>query len=123
MYRQYDAQLIEINPLAITASGGVMALDCKLVIDDSALYRHPELPREQPRGTALELEAKAQNFLFIELDGDVGVLANGAGLTMATMDAVSVHGGRPANFLEVGGHHENQPSPPTPRLRSPLASQ
>lgn len=111
MYRQYDAQLVEINPLAITASGEVIALDCKLVIDDSALFRHPELPTETPRGTALELEAKAQNFLFVELDGDVGVLANGAGLTMATMDAVSVHCGRPANFLEVGGDAYKRATP------------
>ena len=111
MYRQYDAQLVEINPLAIVASEAIIALDCKLVIDYSALYRQPDLPAEPPRGTALEQEAKAQNFLFIELDGDVGVLANGAGLTMATMDAVGVHGGRPANFLEVGGEAYKRATP------------
>ncbi len=103
MYRKYDAQLVEINPLAVTAARDVIALDCKLVIDDSARYRQPDIPAERPIGTALELEGKAQDFLFVELDGDVGVLANGAGLTMSTMDAVTVHGGSPANFLEVGG--------------------
>ena len=103
LYRQYDAQLVEVNPLAVTIDGKVIALDCKLVIDDSALFRQPDIATEHPIGTALELEAKAQDFLFVELDGDVGVLANGAGLTMSTMDAVTVHGGRPANFLEVGG--------------------
>ena len=107
MYRKYDAQLVEINPLAVTientGENNVIALDCKLVIDDSAIYRQPDIPAERPIGTALEREGKAQGFLFVELDGDVGVLANGAGLTMSTMDAVTVHGGSPANFLEVGG--------------------
>ncbi|MEM7126600.1 MAG: ADP-forming succinate--CoA ligase subunit beta [Chloroflexota bacterium] len=103
MYRQYDAQLVEINPLVLTTSGDVVALDCKLVIDDNSVYRQTELPEQRPIGTSLELEAAEQDFLFVELDGDVGVLANGAGLTMSTMDAVTVHGGSPANFLEVGG--------------------
>jgi succinyl-CoA synthetase alpha subunit/succinyl-CoA synthetase beta subunit len=103
MYRQFDAQLVEVNPLALTTGREVVALDCKLVIDDSAHYRQLDLPPEKPQGTALEMAAKAQNFLYIELDGDVGILANGAGLTMSTMDAVVVHGGRPANFMEVGG--------------------
>lgn len=103
LFRRYDAQLLEINPLAVTASGDLVALDCKLVIDDNARFRQTEVPPERPIGTALELEAKAQDFLFVELEGDVGVLANGAGLTMATMDAVTAQGGSPANFLEVGG--------------------
>ncbi len=103
MYRRYDAQLVEINPLALTTSGKVIALDCKLVIDDSALYRQTDLPPEKPYGTALELAGKAQNFLYIELEGDVGILANGAGLTMSTMDTVAAYGGQPANFMEVGG--------------------
>ncbi|MEM7343634.1 MAG: succinate--CoA ligase subunit alpha [Chloroflexota bacterium] len=111
MYRRYDAQLVEINPLAITTADKAIALDCKLVIDESALYRQTELPVEKPRGTALELEAKTQNFLYIELEGDVGILANGAGLTMATMDAVAVHGGRPANFMEVGGEAYKRAKP------------
>ena len=103
LFRQYDAQLLEINPLAVTASGDLVALDCKLVIDDNAVFRQPAAGPERHIGTALELEAKEQDFLFVELDGDVGVLANGAGLTMSTMDAVTAHGGSPANFLEVGG--------------------
>ena len=103
LFRQYDAELLEINPLAITTDGDLVALDCKLVIDDNAVFRQSAAGSERPVGTALELEAKEQNFLFVELDGDVGVLANGAGLTMSTMDAVTAHGGSPANFLEVGG--------------------
>jgi len=103
IFRQYDAQLLEINPLAITGSGDLVALDCKLVIDDNAVFRQQGLPVERPIGTELELAGKEQDFLFVELDGDVGVLANGAGLTMSTMDAVTAHGGSPANFLEVGG--------------------
>lgn len=103
LYRLLDAELIEINPLAVAADGRVVALDCKLVIDDSAIRRHPELPVPEPRGTALELKAKTEGLLYVELDGAVGVLANGAGLTMATMDAIHFYGGRPANFMEIGG--------------------
>lgn len=103
LFRHYDAQLLEINPLAITGSGELIALDCKLVIDDNAMFRQPDVGPERHTGTALELEAKQQDFLFVELGGDVGVLANGAGLTMSTMDAVTALGGSPANFLEVGG--------------------
>lgn len=103
LFRQFDAQLLEINPLALTNQGELIALDCKLVIDDNAVFRQPAAGPERPIGTPLELEAKEQDFLFVELDGDVGVLANGAGLTMSTMDAVTAHGGSPANFLEVGG--------------------
>lgn len=102
-FRALDAQLIEINPLAIVAPGELIALDAKLVVDDNALFRQVDLPTQQPTGTPLELRAAEQDFLFVELDGDVGILANGAGLTMSTMDAVTAHGGQPANFLEVGG--------------------
>ncbi|MEM7094857.1 MAG: ATP-grasp domain-containing protein [Actinomycetota bacterium] len=103
LFRQHDAQLVEINPMAITTEGAVIALDCKLVIDDNAVYRQGELPTPRPTGTELELRAAEHDFLLVELDGDVGVLANGAGLTMSTMDAVTALGGSPANFLEVGG--------------------
>lgn len=103
LFRRYDAQLLEINPLAVTGAGELIALDAKLVIDDNAVFRQPDVGPERDIGTALELEAKEQDFLFVELEGDVGVLANGAGLTMSTMDAVTAHGGSPANFLEVGG--------------------
>lgn len=103
LFRSLDAQLVEINPLAVTTAGDVVALDCKLVVDDNALFRQEGLPEQRPTGTDLELRAAEQDFLLVELDGDVGVLANGAGLTMSTMDAVTALGGSPANFLEVGG--------------------
>ena len=102
-YRALDADLLEINPLAVTPAEELIALDAKLVVDDSALVRHPELPRSPADGTPLETKAKEAGLYYIELDGDVGVLANGAGLTMATLDAVRSHGGRPANFMEIGG--------------------
>lgn len=100
-----DAELIEINPLAVLADGRVVALDCKLTLDDAAAFRQPDLADEaaaEPM-TDLEREGAANGLKFIQLDGDVGVLANGAGLTMTTMDVISHCGGRPANFLEIGG--------------------
>ncbi len=100
-----DAELIEINPLAVLADGRVVALDCKLTLDDSAAFRQAELAgaaADEPM-TDLEREGAAHGLKFIQLDGDVGVLANGAGLTMTTMDVISHCGGRPANFLEIGG--------------------
>ena len=103
LFCRYDAELLEINPLAVTPTNELIALDCKLVIDDNAAFRQSDLAPPRQVGTALEIEAKEQDFLFVELEGDVGVLANGAGLTMSTMDAVTAHGGSPANFLEVGG--------------------
>lgn len=110
-YRKYDAELIEVNPLAVTDRGGVVALDCKLFVDDSALPRQPAIPRSSPRGTPLELQARGEGLLYVELDGDVGVLANGAGLTMATIDAIAFHGGRPANFMEIGGQAYKKAAP------------
>lgn len=108
MYREIDAELVEINPLAISSDGSVVALDAKVSLDPGARPRHEELFAEAaadapPTGTPLERTAREQGFLFIELDGDVAILANGAGLTMTTMDAVAHYGGRPANFLEIGG--------------------
>jgi succinyl-CoA synthetase beta subunit len=103
LYWELDAELLEINPLAMTADGTLAALDCKLIIDDSAVSRVPNLPAPAPTGTALERQARADGLTYIELDGAVGVLANGAGLTMATMDAINYYGGRPANFMEIGG--------------------
>ncbi len=104
-YRNNDAELIEINPLVVREAGGMMALDCKFVLDDSAVKRREELSaRGAPdKMTGLEARGRELDLKFIELDGDVGVLANGAGLTMTTMDVVRHHGGRPANFLEIGG--------------------
>jgi succinyl-CoA synthetase beta subunit len=108
LYRVFaanDAELVEINPLALLADGSLVALDCKLTIDDAALFRHPELAAlgaPEPR-TELERRGQALGLKYIELEGNVGVLANGAGLTMTTMDVIRHFGGRPANFLEIGG--------------------
>jgi succinyl-CoA synthetase beta subunit len=104
-YRARDAELLEINPLALLADGRVVALDCKFVLDDAALYRQPEIAGHGSAGamTDLEQRAAAANLKLIQLDGNVGVLANGAGLTMTTMDVIRHYGGKPANFLEIGG--------------------
>jgi succinyl-CoA synthetase beta subunit len=112
-YRASDAELIEINPLAELQDGRVVALDCKLVVDDAALPRQPELAKQgaPEQLTELEKRGRAIGLRYIELDGTVGVLANGAGLTMTTMDAVRHYGGRPANFLEIGGEAYTQATP------------
>jgi succinyl-CoA synthetase beta subunit len=105
VYRRHDAELVEINPLALTATGEVIALDCKFVLDDSAIARQQALAKRgvPERLTAAERRGRELGLRYIELDGNVGVLANGAGLTMTTMDAVRHYGGQPANFLEIGG--------------------
>jgi succinyl-CoA synthetase beta subunit len=123
---RHDAELLEINPLAVLADGTVQALDCKLVIDDAALFRQEALARlgAEERLSALERRGRDLGLKYIELDGDVGVLANGAGLTMATMDAIRHLGGRPANFLEIGGDAYTKAEPAlalvldNPRVRS-----
>jgi succinyl-CoA synthetase beta subunit len=104
-YRANDAELLEINPLALLADGRVVALDCKFVLDDAALYRQAEIAKGGAPGvmTALEQRGADNGLKLIQLDGNVGVLANGAGLTMTTMDVIRHFGGRPANFLEIGG--------------------
>jgi succinyl-CoA synthetase beta subunit len=104
-YRQRDAELLEINPLAQLTDGRLLALDCKFVLDDGAAFRQQELiPFGAPAPmTAIERRAAENELKFIQLDGNVGVLANGAGLTMTTMDVIRHFGGRPANFLEIGG--------------------
>ncbi|MGH6661363.1 MAG: succinate--CoA ligase subunit beta, partial [Rhodospirillales bacterium] len=113
VYRDNDAELIEINPLAVTGDGRMVALDCKFVMDDSAVKRHEELTKKgtPEKFTGLEAKGRAIGLRYIELDGDVGVLANGAGLTMTTMDVVCHHGGKPANFLEIGGEAYTQAKP------------
>ncbi len=100
-----DASLIEINPLAVTGDGRLAALDAKMEIDDNALFRHPDLRAldDPDERSPEENEAAAAGLSFIRLDGDVGCLVNGAGLAMATMDMIALAGGRPANFLDVGG--------------------
>ena len=104
-YRVNDAEMIEINPLVLTKDNELIALDCKFTLDDSGAARRVELTRQgvPEKLTELEAEAKAHGLKYIELDGSVGVLANGAGLTMTTMDAIRHYGGEPANFLEIGG--------------------
>lgn len=105
VFREKDAELVEINPLAILQGSKVVALDCKFVLDDASAARQPELVAvaAPPKMTALEELGTAHGLRFIQLEGNVGVLANGAGLTMTTMDVIDHFGGRPANFLEIGG--------------------
>ena len=104
-YRRRDAELLEINPLAQLADRRVVALDCKFVLDDAAAYRQEDIVRFGAPApmTALEQRGAENGLKFIQVDGNVGVLANGAGLTMTTMDVIRHFGGRPANFLEIGG--------------------
>ncbi len=100
-----DCSLAEINPLVITKTGDVLALDAKITFDDSALYRHPDLDelRDMDEEDEMEIEASKYNLNYIKLDGNVGCMVNGAGLAMATMDIIKLAGGEPANFLDVGG--------------------
>jgi succinyl-CoA synthetase beta subunit len=108
LYRLYldkDASLIEINPLIVTKSGQLMALDCKLDIEANALFRQPAMLalRDDGQEDATELEASKHDLNYVSLDGDIACMVNGAGLAMATMDLIKLHGGAPANFLDVGG--------------------
>lgn len=100
-----DASLIEINPLVVTEEGALVALDAKINLDDNALYRHADLQEMRDISQEDEREAKAaeHDLNYITLDGNIGCMVNGAGLAMATMDLVKLHGGQPANFLDVGG--------------------
>lgn len=104
-YELSDAILVEINPLVITSEQRLLALDGKIVIDDNALFRHPDLAemRDQDSETATELEARKFGLSYIKMDGQVGCLVNGAGLAMATMDIIKLVGCDPANFLDIGG--------------------
>ena len=108
LYRAFvesDADLAEINPLALTAAGALQALDAKIVLDDSGLYRHPELEAMRDLGEEepSEIAAREAGINFIKLDGNIGCMVNGAGLAMTTMDLVKLAGGEPANFLDIGG--------------------
>jgi len=100
-----DASLVEINPLVVTAAGDLLALDAKMNFDDNALYKHPEIKdlRDLSEEDPLEIEASKYSLNYIHLDGNIGCMVNGAGLAMATMDAIKLAGGFPANFLDVGG--------------------
>ena len=105
IYRERDAELVEINPLALLTDGRIVALDCKFTLDDAAIFRQSDLAGAGAREkvTALERRGADNGLKFIELGGNVGVLANGAGLTMTTMDMIVHFGGKPVNFLEIGG--------------------
>ena len=104
-FRDNDAVLIEVNPLAVTLDGRLLALDAKMQFDDNALYRRPHISnlRDFDEEDPKEVEAAAHGLNYIALEGNVGCIVNGAGLAMATMDAIALHNGRPANFLDVGG--------------------
>lgn len=100
-----DGSLVEINPLVVTKSGGLIALDAKISFDDNALFRHPELleMRDISEEEPTEVRAQKAGLSYVKLDGNIGCLVNGAGLAMSTMDLIKLHGGEPANFLDVGG--------------------
>ncbi len=100
-----DASLAEINPLVVTGDGKLIAADAKVVIDDNALFRHPDLAqmRDVDEETPAEREARSHGISYVQLDGEIGCMVNGAGLAMATMDVIKLYGASPANFLDIGG--------------------
>ena len=105
VFIENDASLVEVNPLALTAKSTLIAIDAKIVFDDNALYRHPGIqalsdPTEEEK---VEANAKDKGFSYVHMDGNIGCMVNGAGLAMATMDMIKLHGGNPANFLDIGG--------------------
>lgn len=104
-YMDCDATLAEINPLIITSDNRLLALDGKMLIDDNALFRHPEFSemRDLDVESPLEIEARKYGLSYIKLDGEIGCMVNGAGLAMTTMDIIKLYGGNPANFLDIGG--------------------
>ena len=104
-YIKEDATLVEVNPLILTEAGDWLAIDSKMSFDDNALYRHADIEslRDLAEENLTELDARRGGISFVKLDGDIGCIVNGAGLAMATMDAVKLQGGEPANFLDVGG--------------------
>jgi succinyl-CoA synthetase beta subunit len=101
-----DAELLEINPLVKTTRGDLVAVDARLIVDDNAIFRHPEFAERslhRVEDTWREAEARKRGFSYVDLDGDIGIIGNGAGLVMAILDLVHLLGGRPANFLDIGG--------------------
>ncbi|GAK56627.1 succinyl-CoA ligase [ADP-forming] subunit beta [Candidatus Vecturithrix granuli] len=109
-YMESDASLAEINPFVVTGDGRMLALDAKIILDDNALYRHPEYEtlRDLTEDEQKELDAKQKGLTYIKLDGQIGCMVNGAGLAMATMDVIKLYGGSPANFLDIGGSSNPQ---------------
>ncbi|MFZ4763240.1 MAG: ADP-forming succinate--CoA ligase subunit beta [Alphaproteobacteria bacterium] len=104
-FTELDCAIVEINPLVVTGAGQVIALDAKVSFDDNALYRHKDVEalRDESEEDPMELEAGKYSLNYVRLDGNIGCMVNGAGLAMATMDIIKLHGGLPANFLDVGG--------------------
>ncbi|MEE9140916.1 MAG: ADP-forming succinate--CoA ligase subunit beta [Alphaproteobacteria bacterium] len=104
-FYELDADLLEINPLVVTPAGDLVALDCKMSFDDNSLFRHRDIEelRDESEIDPLELEASRHDLNYVKLDGDIGLMVNGAGLSMATMDIINHYGGRSANFLDVAG--------------------
>jgi succinyl-CoA synthetase beta subunit len=105
LYTDKDLSLVEVNPLIVTRAGTLLALDAKINVDDNALFRHPELAqlRDPSQEDPMERRASEHDLNYVSLDGDIACMVNGAGLAMATMDLIKLHGGQPANFLDVGG--------------------
>jgi len=105
MFHALDLALVEVNPLVITPSGDLLALDAKINVDENALFRHPEIAamRDERQEDPTEVEATRHNLNYVTLDGTIGCMVNGAGLAMATLDVIKLNGGEPANFLDVGG--------------------
>jgi succinyl-CoA synthetase beta subunit len=108
LFRGYDCELVEINPLVQTTDKKIIALDAKIIVNDDSLYRHPDIIPEHVELTALEKDAKEKGISFIQLEGNIGVIANGAGLTMATLDALTHYHGRGGVFLDLGGTDDPQ---------------
>ncbi|MDO9555908.1 MAG: ADP-forming succinate--CoA ligase subunit beta [Atribacterota bacterium] len=110
IFEEMDSSLVEVNPLVITKEGSLFALDAKIIFDDNALYRHPEISslRDLEVEDPLEVRAKEAGISYVKLEGNIGCIVNGAGLAMATMDLVKHYGGEPANFLDVGGGASSQ---------------
>jgi succinyl-CoA synthetase beta subunit len=105
LYLERDASLVEVNPLIVTADGDLLALDAKINIEDNALFRHKDLAawRDVSQEDPMERKAAEHDLNYVSLDGNIACMVNGAGLAMATMDLIQLHGGKPANFLDVGG--------------------
>jgi succinyl-CoA synthetase beta subunit len=105
LYIDTDASLVEVNPLIVTKAGKLVALDAKIGIDPNAVFRHPDLAalRDETQEDPMEARAAKHDLNYVSLDGDIACMVNGAGLAMATMDVIKLHGGKPANFLDVGG--------------------
>ena len=105
LYIEKDASLVEVNPLIVTKGGDLLALDAKINVDPNAVFRHPDIARlrDPNQEDPMERRASEHDLNYVSLDGDIACMVNGAGLAMATMDLIKLHGGQPANFLDVGG--------------------